>query len=65
MEYYSAVKKNELLLLLSLITVNNPIYSNMDRPRVYHTKQSKPEKGKHHTVSLVCGISNTVQISRK
>ena len=36
MEYYSAIKKEW----------NNAISSNMDGPRDYHIKWSKPEKDK-------------------
>lgn len=33
----------------------------MDRPRVYHTKQSKPERERQTSYSMpVCGISNTI-----
>ena len=42
-EYYSAIKKN------------NAIYSNVDGPRDYHTKQSKPEKDKY-MILFICGI---------
>ena len=46
MEYYSAIKKEW----------NNSICSNMDGPRDYHTKWSKPEKYKYHMILLICGI---------
>ena len=32
---------------------NNAICSNMDGPRDYHTKWSKPDK---YQISLICGI---------
>ena len=35
---------------------NNAICSNMDGPRDYHTKWSKPAKDKYHMISLICGI---------
>ena len=39
---------------------NNAIFSNMDGPRDYHTKWSKPvsqtEKDKYHMILLICGI---------
>ena len=35
---------------------NNTICSNMDGPRVYHTKWIKKEKEKNHMMSLICGI---------
>ena len=44
MEYYSTIKKNDV------------ICSNMDGPRDYHAKWSKPDKGKYHMISLICGI---------
>ena len=28
----------------------------MDGPRDYHTKSSKPDKGKYHMILLICGI---------
>ena len=37
MEYYSAIKKNEIMSLTA-----------MDEPKDYHTERSKSEKGKHH-----------------
>ena len=43
MEYYSAIKKNEIML-----------YSNMDEPRDDHTKPKK--KDKYHVISPICGI---------
>ena len=35
---------------------NNAICSNMDGPREYHTKWSKPDKDKYHMISPACGI---------
>ena len=35
---------------------NNAICSNMDGPRDYHTKWSKPDKDKYQMISLICGI---------
>ena len=35
---------------------NNAVCSNMDGPRDYHTKWSKPEKDKHPMISLICWI---------
>ena len=35
---------------------NNAICNNMDRPRDDHTKWSKKEKDKCHTISLICEI---------
>ena len=46
MEYYLALKKEW----------NNAICGNMDGPRDYLTQWSKPDKGKYHKISLICGI---------
>ena len=46
MEYYSAIKKNEIM----------PFAANMDGPRDYHTKRNKSEKDKYHMILLICGI---------
>ena len=60
MEYYSAIKKNEI----------NAICSNMDGPRdyhieviqkvnsviQYHSEVIQKEKGKYHMISFTCGI---------
>ena len=35
---------------------NNVICSNMDEPRDYHSKWSKPEKDKYHLILLIYGI---------
>ena len=43
MEYYSAIKKNE-------------ICSNMDGTGDYHTEGSQTEKDKNHMISLICRI---------
>ena len=40
-------KKNEILPVAC---------SNMDGPREYHTKWSKPEKDKYHMISLIHGF---------
>ena len=36
--------------------MKNVIFSNMNWPRGYHTKWSKPDKDKCHTISLISGI---------
>ena len=53
-EYYSAIK-------------NNAICSNMDRPRDYHTRWSKPDKNKYHMLLLKCRIlkKNTNELISK
>ena len=35
---------------------SDAICSNIDGPRDYHIKWSKPEKNKYHMISLICGI---------
>ena len=35
---------------------NNVICSNMDGPRDYYTKYSKPGKDKYHMILFICGI---------
>ena len=47
MEYDSATKKDG----------NTAIFSKMDEPRDDHTKGSKSEIDKNHTISLSCGAS--------
>ena len=42
---------------------NNDICSNMDGPRVSHTKSIKPEKDKYRMMSVICGIWNMIQIN--
>ena len=44
------------MLLSHKIEWNNAICSNMDGPRDYHTKWSKPEKDKYPMIPLTCGI---------
>ena len=51
MGYYSAIKKI------------NVICSNMDGPRDYHAKWSKSKEGKHHIISLTCGIWTMMQMN--
>ena len=46
LEYYSAIKKNEIL----------PIYSNTNGLREYHTKWNKSDKDKYYMTSLLCEI---------
>jgi len=35
---------------------NNAIYSNMDKPKDYHTKWKKLDKDKYHMISVIYGI---------
>ena len=44
------------ILLSHIKEWNNAICSNMDGPRDYHTKWSKPEKDKYHMILLIYGI---------
>jgi len=46
MEYYSAIKKNEIMTFCS----------DMDVARDPHTKRSQKEKDKCHMISLICEI---------
>ena len=46
MEYYSVIKKEW----------NNAIFSNMDRPRDYHSKLSKSDKDKYHDITHIWNL---------
>ena len=47
MEYYSAIKKNEIM----------PIAATwMDLEIIILSEVSRKEKGKYHMISLICGI---------
>ena len=47
MEYYSAIKKNEIM----------PFAANMDGPGNYHTSEgNQAERDKYHVILLICGI---------
>ena len=35
---------------------NTAICSNVEGPRHYHTRWSKPDKDKYHMILLICGI---------
>ena len=50
MEYYSAIKKNEILLFVT---------TWIDLEGVMISKISQTEKDKHHMISLICGIQKT------
>ena len=47
MEYYSAIKKNEIMPLVAMW---------MDLEIVILSKVSQTEKEKYHMISLICGI---------
>ena len=47
MEYYSAIKKNEIMPFVA---------TWMDLEIIILSKVSQKEEGKHHVISLICGI---------
>ena len=47
MEYYSAIKKNEIMPFAE---------TWMDLKMIILSNLSQKEKGKYHTISLTCGI---------
>ena len=47
MEYYSAIKKNEIIPFIT---------SWMDREIIILSEVSQTEKDKYHMISLICGI---------
>ena len=47
MEYYSAVKKNEIILFAAM-------WTNLEM--ITLSKVSQKEKGKYHMISLICRI---------
>ena len=42
---------------------NNATCSNIDGPRYYHIKWSKPDKDKYHMISLIWRILQTKQMN--
>lgn len=47
MEYYSAIKKNEILAFVMMW---------IDLDCIMLSEISQPEKDKHHMISIICGI---------
>ena len=47
MEYYSAIKKNEIMPFAA---------TWMDLEIIIQSKVSQKEKDKHHMISVICGI---------
>ena len=47
MEYYSAIKKNEIMLFAAIW---------MDPEIIILSEVSQTEKGKYHMIPLICGI---------
>ena len=54
MEYYSAIKKNEIMPFAA---------TWMDLEIIIVSEISQKEKDKHHVISLICGIENTIQMN--
>ena len=50
MEYYSAIKKNEILSVGTIW---------MDLESIMLSKISQTEKDKYHIISLICGVYKT------
>ena len=48
MEYYSAIKKNKVMLFAAIW---------MDLEVIILSEVNQTEKEKHHLISLICGIS--------
>ena len=54
MEYYSAIKKNEIMPFAA---------TWMDLEIIILSEVSQKEKDKYHMISLICGISNMTQMN--
>ena len=54
MEYYSAIKKNEIMPFAA---------TQMDLEIIILTEVSQKEKDKYHMISLICGIENMTQMN--
>ena len=55
MEYYSAIKKNELLPFVTMW---------MDLEGIMLRKINQSEKNKYHMISLICRIRRTIQTNK-
>ena len=53
-EYYSAIKKNEIMPFAA---------TWMDLEIIVLSEVSQKEKDKYHMISLTCGISNLIQMN--
>ena len=54
MEYYSVIKKNEIMPLTAIW---------MDLEIIILSRVSQTEKDKYHMISLICGIKNMIQMN--
>ena len=54
MEYYSAIKKNEIMLFAA---------TWMDKEIIIPSKVSQTEEEKYHMIALICGIENMIQMN--
>ena len=54
MEYYSAIKKNEIMPFAA---------TWIDLEIIILSAESQKEKDKYHMISLICGISNMTQMN--
>ena len=54
MEYYSVIKRNEILPFVT---------TRMDLESGMLSKISQSEKDKYHMISLICGIEETKQMN--
>ena len=54
MEYYSAIKKNEIMPFAA---------TWMDLEIIILSEVSQTEKDKYHMISLICGIKKNIQLN--